>query len=78
MTSFKVRGSVLAMYYVLMGEGTDPQAFVLDTVNKIVDKWEGDSAKGLSQFVMDTMLESMLEKDDLPLYRTVMKRLETA
>lgn len=75
-TSLQVRSSVLAMYYILTGEGKDPHQHSLEVINAIVEKWKGSDARGLSSFITDAILEQMLEREDLPLYRNVYDRLE--
>jgi len=53
----------------------DYQTVLMDFVYKQLDSWEKDNGKGLSDFITDRMIESMLEDDDFRAYRRILSSL---
>ena len=77
-TSVSVRDSVCALHYVVCGnEAKKVEDHVLDVCHSVMDEWEGDTAKGLSGFIVDTLLADMLDQTlDVKMYKEAMERLE--
>lgn len=76
-TSIKVKDSVLALHWLINADPKTPiQDHALDTCNDIMQKWNGTTGKGCSQFITDTILEQMLEPEDVQPFWTAIARLE--
>ncbi len=79
-TSINVRDSVCAIHHIICGDpgGKKVEDHVLDTCHDIIDTWEGDTARGLSGYITDSMLKSMLDPEDMQLFNQTLKRLRNA
>jgi len=73
-TSVSIRDSVCALHYVICGNDAQKvQDHVLDVCHSIMDEWEGDTAKGLSGFIVDTLLADMLDQTlDIRMYQNAL------
>ena len=75
-TSINVRDSICALHYVICAdENKKPENHVLDTCHTIISTWKGQTARGLSGFICDKMIEDLLDGTDNTLYHTAMERI---
>jgi hypothetical protein len=44
-------------------------------IDSCIDKWTGDTARGLSDFITDMMLQDILEEEDFRAYKVVFNNL---
>ena len=79
-TSVNVRDSVCALHYVICGSDSLDQVenHVLDTCHDIISTWKGTTARGLSSYITDKMVEDLLDTDDVPNYKQTLTRLSNA
>ena len=49
--------------------------FIQNCVNESLNSWEGESCKGLSEFITMKMIAEMLEKDDFDQYMLIYSKL---
>lgn len=76
-TSLQVRSSVAALYCLITNDtDKDPHSYMLDTVHKILDKWEGDTARGLSSFITDELIKKLIDKGDRKEYKQIYEILQ--
>lgn len=86
-TSITLRTNIIALWASINQEDQkkdpkDPkdsiniQALVQNFVDKCIDEWKSDSAKGLSDFVMEMMIKDILEEKDFKSYKKYQKVLE--
>ena len=76
-TSISIRDSVCALHYVICGNSAKSvQDHILDSCHDIMNEWEGDTAKGLSGFITDTLLKDLLDQTlDIKLYNQTIEEL---
>lgn len=75
-TSISVKDSVLALHYIVNGaDTTAPDTHALDTCHNIMSRWKGDTGKGASSFIIDAIMEDLLEPCDLPAYHSTLEKL---
>jgi len=75
-TSFSIKNTLIAFYCTVTETeciecSKEFNKFVLD----IVQDWNGESARGLSDFVQEKVLVSLLKKKDVKLYKKILKKL---
>ena len=76
-TSINVRDSVCALHYVICSqEGSKPANHILDTCHAIIGTWKGKTARGLSSFICDAMIEELLSTEDKDLYFDTIQRIK--
>ena len=65
-TSLKLRTCVAALHvFIVGGDGVkDPKQFIMDAVHRICQTWYGEDGKGLSGFVMDTMVRECFDNQE--------------
>ena len=72
-TSISMRKNITALWLVLSDIGKVKQKdFILDFVYSSLDLWNGDTAKGFSDFVSEKMIAQILEKDDYHEYKKIL------
>ena len=74
-TSINVRDSILALHFIINGEGV-PEDHALDTCHNIISHWKGNTGKGLSSFITDAIIEDVLSEDDLEEFIKIKKRFQ--
>jgi len=78
-TSINVRNSILALHFIITGEG-NPQDHALDTCHTIISQWDGTTAKGLSSFITDKIIEDVLSAslsaEDLKEFNQIKERFQ--
>jgi len=68
-TSISIKDSVAALHYTICNENdTSPENHIQDVCHTIIGTWEGNTARGLSSFICDAMIEDLLESDDKKMY----------
>ena len=78
-TSINVRNSVCALHYIICCEGVKKlENHVLDTCHDIISTWKGATARGLSSYITDQMLEQLLDDADKDNFHETIQRLENA
>lgn len=78
-TSINVRDSVCALHYVICSEEeSSPENHILDTCHQIISTWRGQTARGLSSFICDAMIEQLLSTQDKDLYTDTIMELSNA
>jgi hypothetical protein len=72
-TSVTLRKNIVSLWIVLMDKvDSDPHEVVLEFIENVcLKRWRGESAKGMSDFVLKCMIHSMLEKDDFEAFKKV-------
>lgn len=75
-TSITVKDNLAALYCTVMGTQKDPYNSILNACYEIMNDWDGDSGKGLSQYVSDRLILDMLEPDEHKDYKKVLKKLQ--
>lgn len=76
-TSIKIKDSILALHWLINANPKTPiQDHAKDTCHMIMQTWTGNTGKGCSQFVTDTVLEQMLDPKDIQAFWTAIARLE--
>jgi hypothetical protein len=68
-SSITIKSYLIALYLVLNGYDGDSHNFILNEVQEIVEEWDNDVNRGLSDYVSQKMIERLLEKQDLKEYR---------
>jgi len=73
-TSLSIRRSVVALWLTLTTEDdvkTPYKDIISDFIYTCINSWEGQSAKGLSEYVAERMLQDILEKEDYKRYQKI-------
>lgn len=76
-SSLSLKKNICALWLLLLDvqEGKDGKERITDFVYDCIDKWENDSAKGLSEFISEKMICEMLQTDDYKEYRKIKRAL---
>ena len=64
-TSVKLKDSICALHYLILGSDERIYEHCLDTCHTLIGKWRGDSARGLSTYISDKMIEEIIQSNDL-------------
>lgn len=75
-TSVSLKKNLVALWLLLNGGYKKWRMVIVDFVYCCLDEWEGESAKGFSDFVSDKMFEDFLEASDVLLYKKIVRKLD--
>jgi len=72
-TSVTLRKNIVALWLLMMDKSeADPYEVVQEFIEKVcLKRWEGDTAKGMSDFITKCMINSFLEEDDFITYKKI-------
>lgn len=72
-TSVTLKKNIVALWLVMMDKvHTDHNRIIIDFIQNVcMKRWRGDTAKGMSDFIIKCMIHSMLEKDDYEAFKMV-------
>lgn len=77
-TSFSIKTNIIAFYCVVTKTDCKKCFYEFSSiVSDIAKDWTGENAKGLSDFVVKKILETLLKKKELKEYKNIIKELET-
>jgi len=73
-TSISLRKNIVALW-ILLNEIPikNRKSKLVDFIYSCLDLWEGESAKGFSDFVSEKMVKGFLEQEDFKEYRKIME-----
>ena len=76
-TSITLKRNIVSLWLTLsdFDISGDPHSYILDFIYNTLDNWEKDNAKGLSNFVTQEIIKSMLEKRDFVRYVKIFESL---
>lgn len=74
-TSVTLKGNVLALYLLMNGNPGNAHNFILDALKDFADEWKGDNGKGLSDFICQKMIESILGKKEVKKYQQILAHI---
>jgi hypothetical protein len=74
-TSIVINRMIVSLFLTLQGEVKNTHDYMLGTISGILSTWEGETGKGLSEYVTKKLLEELLEDDEIDTFRSYIKRL---
>lgn len=76
-TSITLRKNIVSLWVVLLGISTkEYDSEIYKFIEKCINDWGNDTARGLSDFVTEKMIQSILQKSDFVLYKRVFKKIK--
>ena len=70
-TSISLRRNVVSLWLLFSEITKDKQEAILTFIYDCIDKWENTTAKGLSSYILETMIKDILESDDFRQYQRI-------
>jgi hypothetical protein len=72
-TSITLKKNIVSLWLVMMDKiHCDHNRVIMDFIEKIcLKRWRGNTAKGMSDFVVKCMIHSMLEKEDFDHFKMI-------
>jgi len=64
-TSVKLKNSICALHYLILGSDNSIYEHCLDTCHTFIGDWRGDTGRGLSGYVGDRMIKEIVDSNDL-------------
>ena len=71
-TSITLKANVLALFLLMHGNPDKPHDFILEAIKEYLPDWKGDNGKGLSDFIGQKMIESILGKKEKKKYQRIL------
>lgn len=79
-TSLSLRKNLISLWLTLSYDLTDKQlsdkshlqGLVLNFIYEKLEKWEGESGKGFSDYISESMIEDILELEDIDTYQNIL------
>jgi len=75
-TTFSIKNKILSFYTAIAHKKGNYYDFLQDAVNDILKDYDKDDFKGLSDYVVDKLLLSLLRKKQKKVYKRCLERLE--
>lgn len=76
-TSISLRKNIVALWIIMNGI---PQKrwkeHITDFIYSCVSSWNGDSAKGFSEYISNKLIQGILDPDDISEFKEVMEVLQ--
>lgn len=79
-TSINIKDTIAALHYLMLSDRSDNAPIdhhvthhIQDTCHAIITKWNGDTGKGLTGFITDSMILDLLEDKDIARYNKIVK-----
>lgn len=75
-TSITLRRNIVSLYLLFSEADADLDNVVFKFIDSCIDKWKGETAKGLSDFITARMIRNILTRDDFKQYKHLFSRLQ--
>ena len=75
-TSITLRKNIVSLWVVLLSIGIKQyNTEIYKFIDNCINDWEGETARGLSDFITEKMIQNILQKSDFRLYKRVFRKL---